>query len=95
MPAPEAELFGFAQTHLSQLFGRSFVTLRFSDQSTTKHGITISSKHSQAWSRYAAQEGSMYLIRPDGYIMAAWVESGPSNAVDVEKLIDQALKAAA
>jgi 3-(3-hydroxy-phenyl)propionate hydroxylase len=96
MPAPEAELFGFPQTHLSQLFGKSFVTLRFSDSpSTTKHGITISSKHSQAWSRYAAFEGSVYLVRPDGYIMAAWVESEENDIVDVEKVIDSALKVAA
>jgi 3-(3-hydroxy-phenyl)propionate hydroxylase len=96
MPAPEAELFGFPETHLSQLFGQSFVTLRFSDtQSTTKHGITISSKHSQAWSRYQAFEGSVYLIRPDGYIMAAWVESEENHIVDVEKVIDSALKVAA
>jgi 3-(3-hydroxy-phenyl)propionate hydroxylase len=96
MPAPEAELFGFAQTHLSQLFGQRFVTLRFSDtQPNTEYGVTISRKHSQAWSRYAAQEGSIYLVRPDGYIMATWVESGANNAVDVQQLIDNALNVAA
>jgi 3-(3-hydroxy-phenyl)propionate hydroxylase len=95
MPAPEAELFGFPQTHLSQLFGQNFLILRFSDTpSNSKHGFTISSKHTQAWARYAALEGSVYLIRPDGYIMATWVESGTNTAVDVEKLIDESLKVA-
>jgi 3-(3-hydroxy-phenyl)propionate hydroxylase len=96
MPAPEAQLFGFSQTHLSQLFGRGFVTLRFSNVvSSDQNFIVINNTHAQAWSRYAAQEGSMYLIRPDGYIMATWIESNANNAIDVAKLIDKALKVAA
>jgi 3-(3-hydroxy-phenyl)propionate hydroxylase len=96
MPAPEAQLFGFTQTHLSQLFGKGFVTLRFSNAVSTDHNIiSITAKHSQAWSRYAAQEGSMYVIRPDGYIMATWVESTTNDSIDVTKLIDNALKVAA
>jgi 3-(3-hydroxy-phenyl)propionate hydroxylase len=98
MPAPEAELFGFSQTHLSQLFGKDFVALRFSDTPSSKaaeYTTTVSSQHTQAWSRYAAKEGRVYLIRPDGYIMATWMESNTGNSVDVARLIDNALKVAA
>ena len=95
MPAPEAQLFGFPQTHLSQLFGKGFVTLRFSNAVSANHNVVnINSEHTQAWSRYAAQEGSTYLIRPDGYILATWIESNTNNAIDAARLIDKALKVA-
>jgi 3-(3-hydroxy-phenyl)propionate hydroxylase len=95
MPAPEAQLFGFPQTHLSQLFGKGFVTLRFSNEVSAHHNVVnISSEHTQAWSRYDAQEGSTYLIRPDGYILATWIESNANHAIDAARLIDKALKVA-
>jgi 3-(3-hydroxy-phenyl)propionate hydroxylase len=96
MPAPEAQLFGFPQAHLSQLFGTRFVALCFSDTASTSEYVTaISSKHTQAWSRYRAQEGTVYLIRPDGYIMATWVEANERDSIDISKLIENALKVAA
>ena len=28
----------------------------------------------QAWSRFDARDGTLYLIRPDGYVLARWRE---------------------
>jgi 3-(3-hydroxy-phenyl)propionate hydroxylase len=41
---------------------------------------TVVDELQQAWQRYAAVEGTLYLIRPDGYVMARWLEAGAGPA---------------
>jgi 3-(3-hydroxy-phenyl)propionate hydroxylase len=48
---------------------------------------TVVDELGQAWQRYDAAEGTLYLIRPDGYVMGRWREAASSRAE-----IDQALK---
>ena len=78
-PAPEALFTSDNLTHLSQQFGQVFVALRFAENhsvadlgSTQYKEIIINKTHQQAWHRYDAQEGTVYLVRPDGYICARW-----------------------
>jgi 3-(3-hydroxy-phenyl)propionate hydroxylase len=99
--APEAKLRTLhGETHLTQLFGKDFVALYFSNapnlpgsleraaQATPSgagpprvvrvaaHGDpdtgTVIDELGQAWQRYDAREGTLYLIRPDGYVMGRW-----------------------
>jgi 3-(3-hydroxy-phenyl)propionate hydroxylase len=39
---------------------------------------TVIDELGQAWQRYDAVEGTLYLIRPDGYVMGRWREAGSS-----------------
>jgi len=50
---------------------------------------TVVDELGQAWRRYDAAEGTLYLVRPDGYVMGRWrdLASAPAN-------IDVALKRA-
>jgi 3-(3-hydroxy-phenyl)propionate hydroxylase len=106
-PAPEARL---GDMHLTQLFGRGFVVLLFSDtvQETTAPETDAGNNllalttwrigrqrpgndhHSlfddagQAWERYMADEGTMVVIRPDGYILARWARPN-------RQLLDEAM----
>jgi 3-(3-hydroxy-phenyl)propionate hydroxylase len=41
---------------------------------------TVVDELQQAWQRYGAVEGTLYLIRPDGYVMARWLEAGAEPA---------------
>jgi 3-(3-hydroxy-phenyl)propionate hydroxylase len=43
----------------------------------------------QAWQRYDARESTLYLIRPDGYVMGRWREA---ESVDIEMALRCALK---
>jgi 3-(3-hydroxy-phenyl)propionate hydroxylase len=45
----------------------------------------------QAWQRYDALEGTLYLIRPDGYVMGRWRDAA-SAPVDIHRVLDRALK---
>jgi 3-(3-hydroxy-phenyl)propionate hydroxylase len=45
----------------------------------------------QAWRRYDAQDGTLYLIRPDGYVMARWRDA-LSTPVDFHQALARALK---
>jgi 3-(3-hydroxy-phenyl)propionate hydroxylase len=100
-PAPEA-IFVHAElntAHLSEVFGRAFVALCFRTPTTiaampiSVHAkvITIDSSHEQAWERYGAIDGSIYLIRPDGYVMARWLDSNKTSPQLIDELIVKAL----
>ncbi len=52
---------------------------------------TIVDELDQAWQRYEAVEGTLYLIRPDGYVMARWREAG-STPPDIAGALTRALK---
>ncbi|GAC1303656.1 MAG: FAD-dependent oxidoreductase [Steroidobacteraceae bacterium] len=111
VPAPEAKLRTMqGPGHLSQLFGRSFVALYFSNSPTLppalqqaagrSHGgaaalrlvrvatrgaadvRTVVDELEQGWQRYGAVEGTLYLIRPDGYVMGRW-SAAESAKIDV------------
>jgi 3-(3-hydroxy-phenyl)propionate hydroxylase len=45
----------------------------------------------QAWQRYGAMEGTLYLIRPDGYVMGRWREAA-SAGIDIDRVLARALK---
>jgi len=51
---------------------------------------TVVDELGQAWQRYDAVEGTIYLIRPDGYVMGRWRES--AAPVDIDGLLKEALK---
>lgn len=93
-PAPEALFTEGLHTHLTAQFGEHFVALHFSDSpvhaqnnSFCKH-ITINSQFEQAWQRYGAVEGTVYLIRPDAYICAHWQQT---NEQTINQAIEQIL----
>jgi 3-(3-hydroxy-phenyl)propionate hydroxylase len=100
-PAPEAT---FVNTllntkHLSEIFGHEFIVLCFRTASTIAplprsiHAqiIVIDHSHEQAWERYGAADGSIYLIRPDGYVLARWQQSNQSQPQLIDPLIAKAL----
>jgi 3-(3-hydroxy-phenyl)propionate hydroxylase len=45
----------------------------------------------QAFERYDAREDTLYLIRPDGYVMARWRDAA-STGVDVDRVLTTALE---
>ncbi|MEN3366174.1 MAG: 3-(3-hydroxy-phenyl)propionate hydroxylase [Burkholderiales bacterium] len=38
------------------------------------HSGSLADAFGQAWERYDAREGTLYLIRPDGYVLGRWCE---------------------
>ncbi len=52
---------------------------------------TVVDELGQAWQRYDATEGTIYLVRPDGYVMGRWRE-GASTRVDIDQVLKRALK---
>jgi 3-(3-hydroxy-phenyl)propionate hydroxylase len=52
---------------------------------------TVVDELGQAWQRYDAAEGTLYLIRPDGYVMGRWREPALTRAA-VEQALTRALK---
>jgi 3-(3-hydroxy-phenyl)propionate hydroxylase len=36
--------------------------------------------HGQARRHYGAQPGTVYLIRPDGYVMGRWADAGAASS---------------
>jgi 3-(3-hydroxy-phenyl)propionate hydroxylase len=100
MPAPEALFFYNARhcSHLSQCFGDGFVVLHFYNQdmpnkapvSQLAEVISVGTEHVQAWRRYCAQDGSIFLVRPDGYLMACW-QLADQQSLDIDKIIREKL----
>jgi len=45
----------------------------------------------QAWQRYDAMEGTLYLIRPDGYVMGRWREAA-STHIDIDRVLERTLE---
>jgi 3-(3-hydroxy-phenyl)propionate hydroxylase len=93
MPAPEAMLLNMEVKHLTELFGKSFVVLHFTERSTLQSAkakiVSIGKEQSQAWQRYGAQLDTLFLVRPDGYIMARW-----NSPKDLNQHIDQLIEKA-
>ncbi len=58
------------------------------------HGVpedsTVIDELGQAWARYDAREGTVYLIRPDGYVMGRWREA-TSKAASIERVLKRVL----
>jgi len=52
---------------------------------------TVVDELGQAWQRYDAIEGTLYLIRPDGYVMGRWREAA-STPADIDRVLTRALK---
>ena len=50
-------------------------------------GAAVVDELGQAWQRYDALEGTLYLVRPDGYVMGRWRDAASAN-------IDQVLRRA-
>lgn len=88
-PAPEALLSGpQGPMHLTQLFGRGFVCLVFSDgalpqavRGLVEHGVAVldiepgADTLGQARARYGLAgpaDTALVLVRPDGYVMGRW-----------------------
>jgi 3-(3-hydroxy-phenyl)propionate hydroxylase len=104
---------GAGITHLSALFGSSFIALVFSERVHSSAAARLRSEDArrappvrwvrvapaasridpaddllidelgEAWHRYDAAEGTLYLIRPDGYVMGRWREEAfPSDPIE-------------
>jgi 3-(3-hydroxy-phenyl)propionate hydroxylase len=52
---------------------------------------TVIDELGQAWQRYDAAEGTLYLIRPDGYVLGRWRGAALTRAA-VEQALKRALK---
>ena len=52
---------------------------------------TVVDELGQAWQRYDATEGTLYLIRPDGYVMGRWREAA-SARIDIDRVLEGTLK---
>jgi 3-(3-hydroxy-phenyl)propionate hydroxylase len=63
--------------------------VRVSARGTPDAG-TVVDELGQAWQRYDAKEGTVYLVRPDGYVMGRWRGDG-STMVDVDRALKRAL----
>jgi 3-(3-hydroxy-phenyl)propionate hydroxylase len=52
---------------------------------------TVVDELGQAWRRYDAAEGTLYLIRPDGYVVARWRDAEASPA-DIGRALNRTLE---
>ena len=64
--------------------------IRIAGQGAAATGA-VTDELGQAWRRYDAAEATLYLIRPDGYVMARWREADSSPA-EIDRALDRALK---
>jgi 3-(3-hydroxy-phenyl)propionate hydroxylase len=97
LPAPEAKIqIRSGEQHLSQLFGKQFIALRFmangdemNPDASDNNGaglvrlLEVRDTHrpevnavfdelGQMRERYDATAGTLYLVRPDGYVLGRW-----------------------
>ncbi|MEP6884731.1 MAG: FAD-dependent monooxygenase [Gammaproteobacteria bacterium] len=54
-------------------------------------GCTVVAELAQAWERYDAVEGTLYLIRPDGYVMGRW-RAAASKAASIDRALVRVLR---
>ncbi len=52
---------------------------------------SVADELGQAWERYDAVEDTLYLIRPDGYVMGRW-RGAESSPAQIDRALDRALK---
>ncbi len=69
-----AEISAFAQTHAGSVQLCAIVP----PGNTTPDG-TLADADGQAYQRYGAQAGTLYVIRPDGYVLARWRAPRPEQ----------------
>ncbi|MGB6308723.1 MAG: FAD-dependent oxidoreductase [Steroidobacteraceae bacterium] len=92
-PALPASLQAIAAASPSEIASSGINELRvvrIADRGEPRAG-TVIDELAQAWRRYDAKPGTLYLIRPDGYIMGRWRETA-SGAADIHRLIERVLK---
>jgi 3-(3-hydroxy-phenyl)propionate hydroxylase len=90
-----------SETHLSQYFGKGFITLFFTNnpaayppiKTELSQVIVVNSSHAQAWQRYEGHEGMIVLIRPDGYIAHTWTVQStlPAAPPAIDSFIHEAM----
>jgi 3-(3-hydroxy-phenyl)propionate hydroxylase len=78
---------------ISEWPGRGAAALRFVRVAArgAPDAGTVIDDLGQAWQRYDAAQGTLYLIRPDGYVLARWRKSA-SIPTDIELSLRRALK---
>jgi 3-(3-hydroxy-phenyl)propionate hydroxylase len=52
---------------------------------------TVIDELGQAWQGYDATDGTLYLIRPDGYVMGRWRDAAAATA-NFHRALARALK---
>jgi 3-(3-hydroxy-phenyl)propionate hydroxylase len=57
----------------------------------TPDARTVVDELGQAWQRYDAKDDTLYLMRPDGYVMGRWREVA-SAPVEIDRVLQRALK---
>ena len=58
----------------SDLSGLSGLTVLRISQHPSDDAGTLFDAHAEAWLRYGAAEGDVFLVRPDGYLLASWAQ---------------------
>ncbi len=57
-------------------------TIRIAAKGTVAPAAAAVDELGQAWDRYDAREDTLYLIRPDGYVVARWRDAGSGADID-------------
>ena len=71
----ECEACGLASlTDLTDLTDLTNLTLLRITGQPSAQTHTLFDEHGEAWQRYSAREGDVFLVRPDGYLLATWAK---------------------